>query len=142
MSRCVFCEILRNQVDASIICESKYSVAFLDIHQINHGHTLVIPKVHYEHFEHLPSEVAADMIVLAQRIYKGLKRSEIPCKAGNIFISNGDDAGQEIDHCHIHVVPRFLGDQKLMKFISANKIEKSPRSLLDDIAKKIRDSLA
>ncbi len=141
MGRCVFCKILRNEAEASIVAESKHSIAFLDLHQINHGHTLVIPKVHYTHFENLPPDVLADMFQLAQKVYKGLQRSDLKCEAGNIFISNGDNAGQEVDHCHIHVVPRYLGDQKLMKFISANKIQKTPRTLLNDIAKSLRESI-
>ncbi len=141
MGRCIFCEIVRNEAEASLIKESKHSIAFLDQSQINPGHTLVIPKVHYRLFENLPQDVVEDMFVLAQKIYKGLLRSELNCEAGNIFISNGDNAGQEIDHCHIHVVPRYLGDQKLMKFISSKKIEKTPRSTLNDIAKKLRDSV-
>lgn len=141
MSSCIFCEISQNKAEASIVCEGKYSIAFLDQNQINNGHTLIIPKMHYAHFEDLPAAVLTDMFQVAQRVYKALRTSDLPCEAGNIFISNGDNAGQEVDHCHVHVVPRYTGDQKLMKFISANKIERTPRALLNSIAAQVKKHL-
>ncbi|MCB9091495.1 MAG: HIT family protein [Halobacteriovoraceae bacterium] len=141
MDRCLFCDIISGASEASFVYKGKYCSAFLDLFPINPGHTIVIPNQHFTLFESMPEEVVSEMFIAAQKIYKAIISSDIPCDAGNIFISNGKIAGQEVEHCHLHVVPRYPGDKKLMKFISKEEIIKSYRVQLDKIAKQIKKFL-
>lgn len=141
MSKCIFCEIVAGSEKGSFIAKGKNCSAFLDIGQINPGHILVVPNWHFETFEEVSEEVIADMIKMAQEVYKALIKSSVQCDGGNIFISSGKVAGQEIKHFHIHIVPRFKNDGRILKFIIQKKSPKANRAILDQLSVEIKKHL-
>ncbi len=107
---CVFCEMVAGQVAASPVYEDDLVLAFLDNAPINPGHTLVIPKAHHGSLSDLPEATGARIFSVGRHLAGALRRSGIRCEGVNLFLSDGEAAGQEVFHCHLHVLPRFRDD--------------------------------
>ncbi len=106
---CIFCKIARKEIPAEIVYEDKNFLAFLDMHPANEkgGHTLVIPKKHYELITDMPDNELAALIVVVKKISKAL----IKISEGiNILQNNKRVAGQFVNHTHFHLIPRYEGD--------------------------------
>ncbi len=132
MQDTIFEKIIAREIPADIVYEDGLVLAFLDIKPINTGHTLIIPKKKFVNIFDGNSEVLAHMIQVAQRI--GVTLKEIThCDGINIVMNNGEASGQEVFHAHIHVIPRFTGDEAF----------KTPKHVTYDsvIAKEIAQSL-
>lgn len=102
MEECIFCKIINKEIPASIIFEDENIVAFLDISPKSEGHTLVVPKTHYENLMEKKDEV--DLIEYIQKITKILQE-QYKFKDFKIVINIGEKAGQEVFHTHIHIIP-------------------------------------
>ncbi|MEK7192577.1 MAG: HIT family protein [Patescibacteria group bacterium] len=109
MNNCIFCKIAKGEIPSQKVFENDDFLAFLDIKPINLGHTLLIPKAHYENIFDLPCEITSNMADLFQKIAKAIKDAT---GAGgvNISMNNGEVAGQIVPHAHIHIIPRFKED--------------------------------
>ena len=130
---CIFCRIAQKQVPATLVYEDENVMAFLDTRPLNEGHTLVIPKEHYDTIFEIPEELIAYLHRIVKRVSFAVKKA---AKADgiSIFQQNGKAAGQEISHLHVHVVPRYEG-QKLTRF---SEISEANREKLDQNAANIR----
>jgi histidine triad (HIT) family protein len=106
---CIFCKIINGEIPCHRVYEDEKVLAFLDIKPLNPGHTLVVPKKHYENIEEINEE---DLIALILAIKKiGLLIKEKLGVAGyNVSENNGEVAGQEVPHLHFHIIPRHNGD--------------------------------
>lgn len=106
---CIFCDIINRKGEAEILFENEMVLAFLDIRPVNYGHTLVIPKKHYNNFLELTPDVLKELARVTQMmsgaIQKGLKSDGF-----NVIINNGAAAGQTVFHFHFHIIPRFSSD--------------------------------
>ncbi|AEM37939.1 histidine triad (HIT) protein [Pyrolobus fumarii 1A] len=109
MTDCIFCRIVRGDIPAHKIYEDEKVVAFLDIYPINPGHTLIVPKEHYERLDQVPPETLDAMIRAAARIAPAILRAT-GATGYNVVVNVGKSAGQEIMHVHLHVIPRREGD--------------------------------
>lgn len=107
---CIFCDIVAGTSPAAIIYEDETTLSFMDIHQTNDGHCLVIPKAHYATIDDLPLEAAGPLFAHTALVARALRRGVQP-DGVQIWQSNGAAAGQEIDHIHLHVFPRYHGDR-------------------------------
>jgi histidine triad (HIT) family protein len=109
MNDCLFCKIVAGEIPSSKVYEDEHTYAFLDINPTNIGHTLVIPKKHYENIYDLPQEdlhyVMSTVKKLALPIQTALKADGV-----NVIQNNGSAAGQIIFHSHTHIIPRFEND--------------------------------
>ena len=124
---CIFCEIVRGHAEADILFEDEKVISFLDINPLNFGHTLVIPKKHYENFYDVSSEDLNSVINVAQIVSNGIKES-LNTDGINIVVNNGKAAGQSVFHFHLHIIPRFYNDDitpklQLKKYDQKNKKE-------------------
>jgi len=108
-THCIFCKILRGEIPAEKIYEDSTTMAFLDIKPINPGHILVIPKEHYVNAYDIPSNIFAHMAETAQKMALAQKKS-LEVENVNIYMNNGEHAGQVVFHAHIHVIPRHEND--------------------------------
>ena len=133
---CIFCRIAQKQIPASLVYEDEKVMAFLDIRPLNEGHTLVIPKEHYENIFDIPEQLITYLHGIVKRIAIAVEKAT---KADGISIiqQNGKAAGQEVFHLHVHVVPRYEG-QKLPSF---SDIKEADREKLSQTAAKIRKYL-
>ncbi len=106
---CIFCDIIAKKESAEILYENDKVISFLDIRPVNYGHTLVIPKTHYENFLSVPSEELEALIQATQLLSNAIVKSLAP-DGFNIVVNNGVAAGQSIFHFHFHIIPRFKSD--------------------------------
>lgn len=106
---CLFCRIIGGEIPAAKVLETDHAVAFLDIHPVNLGHVLLVPKVHHATLADLDSELAAATATLLPRLGRAIL-AVTGADGLNVVINNGRVAGQTIDHGHWHLIPRFEGD--------------------------------
>ena len=106
---CIFCNIIKGNAEAEIIFEDDNIIAFLDIQPINYGHTLIVPKKHYDNFLTVPSDELSKLTIATQFIAGAVKRS-VNADGFNVITNNGNSAGQTVFHFHFHIIPRFDED--------------------------------
>jgi histidine triad (HIT) family protein len=140
MSDCVFCRILAGQLPSSIVYQDEDCTAFMDIQPVNPGHVLVVPNRHATYLGDLNEETAAHLFRIGQRVAAGLRRSGIRCEGVNLFLADGEAAGQEVFHVHLHVFPRYRGDDFRLRF-GPEYMNKPDRSELDLLAQRIKTML-
>jgi len=107
---CVFCAIVAGDLPASRVYDDERVLAFLDLRPATPGHLLVIPKRHASDLAGLDPEDGAHMFRVAQRLAAALRASAIELEGINLFLADGEVAGQEVFHAHLHVLPRRAGD--------------------------------
>ncbi|QUC65641.1 HIT family protein [Nitrosopumilus sp. K4] len=107
MTDCVFCKIISGNIPVKKISESEKSIAFLDAFPLAKGHVLVIPKNHHAKIQDLSKEENSDLFSLMHDV---VSKVDALTGATLIAVHNGKDAGQEIPHVHVHLVPRDSSD--------------------------------
>jgi diadenosine tetraphosphate (Ap4A) HIT family hydrolase len=140
MDYCVFCEIIAGRQPASIVYRDDLCTAFMDIRPVNPGHLLVIPNRHATCLAELPEETGAQLFRVAQRLAAALRQSGVRCEGVNLFLADGEAAGQEVFHVHLHVLPRYRGDGFGLRFPPGYG-RQAPRPELDEIAGRVRAAL-
>ena len=85
-------------------------MVILDAGPASKGHALILPKEHYKNLYELDDEIAAKALVLAKRMITKLT-DVLGCDGYNIVQNNGEVAGQTVFHFHIHLIPRYEGDE-------------------------------
>ena len=103
---CVFCKIIDGKIPAYKIYEDNDVLAFLDVNPVTYGHTLVVPKDHYESFLSTPKDIMNKVMNVAQRIGQ-VQMEQLRAKGVNILINCYEAAGQVVKHFHVHVIPRY-----------------------------------
>ncbi|MEK7148434.1 MAG: HIT family protein [Patescibacteria group bacterium] len=106
---CLFCKIVAGEIPAEKVYEDDTVLAFLDIHPVNIGHTLVIPKEHYANLYDTPDKTLAQIMTVVKKLGIAIKET-VSADGINIEMNNDSVAGQIILHTHLHIVPRFSGD--------------------------------
>jgi histidine triad (HIT) family protein len=109
INQCIFCKIIRGEIASARVLETDLAVALLDINPLNHGHTLLLPRSHHAQLADLPEDIAAHLGSLLPRLVRAVKTAT-GAVGLNVVVNNGRVAGQTIDHCHWHIIPRFVGD--------------------------------
>ena len=108
-AHCIFCDIIHGAAEVSVCYEDGTALAFMDIQPVNSGHTLVVPKQHFESLTDLPPDVGSHLFDVAIRLGKVI-RDVTRCDDMNLIVSSGEAAGQDVYHFHIHLIPRRAGD--------------------------------
>ncbi|MBN1357491.1 HIT family protein [Candidatus Bathyarchaeota archaeon] len=119
---CIFCKIANKQAPASRVYEDEKVVAFLDIRPLNEGHTLIIPKTHYENIFDIPQELNAYLHGITKQVAIAVKKST-NADGISIIQQNGKAANQDVPHLHVHVIPRYNG-QKMPSFSETSEADK------------------
>lgn len=109
MTDCIFCKIINKEIPSQKIYEDNEIVAFLDIQPVKPGHTLVIPKKHYDTFENTPVEVITNLFSIVHKLATQIK-NVVKADGFNLSLNNGRAADQIIDHTHVHIIPRYYDD--------------------------------
>ena len=138
MADCVFCKIVSGEYTSSKIYEDETMLAFMDIQPVNKGHLLIIPKKHVELIADLDDDTSAKMIKLAKRINNALRKSGVKLEGVNYFLADGEAAGQEVFHTHLHLIPRFKDDGFGFIFPEGYRVILPERDELNTIAEKIK----
>ena len=96
---CIFCKIERREIPAFLIFEDEHCLAFLDVRQTTRGHTLLIPRVHVNHMQDVPDDLAAHLFMTAQSIARHYQAKLGAPRVGYAVVGFG------VPHTHIHIVP-------------------------------------
>ena len=107
--QCLFCKMVAGEIPVTKIYEDESVLAFLDIGPISDGHTLVIPKQHFEKIHDCPSEILAQVAARLGKIAGGVSAA-MNSEGYNVLCNNGRAAGQIIEHLHFHIISRSAGD--------------------------------
>ncbi|MDH5680191.1 MAG: HIT family protein [Spirochaetota bacterium] len=112
MNDCVFCKILAGDIPSYQLFEDEHCVAILDAFPGTKGHSLVLPKKHYQDISDVPEELYGHMMRVVKRLAGSFKKA-LNYDGINIMQHNGSPAGQTVFHIHIHLFPRWSGDEAL-----------------------------
>jgi len=104
---CKFCQIASKEVSSFVVFEDAISLAFLDYRPLFPGHTLLIPKQHYETLADLPADLIGPFFGNSQRLASAVERG---MQAEGTFVAINNKVSQSVPHLHIHIVPRKKGD--------------------------------
>ncbi|MGC8617735.1 MAG: HIT family protein [Thermoplasmata archaeon] len=133
---CVFCRILDGLEEGTFIYRDSTVSAFLDIHPLFEGHTLVVPNEHFRDVSDVKPEILAEVMKVAQMISK-LMIDNLGAEGVNIMHSTGRPAGQTIYHFHVHVLPRRTGDDTGFEKWWFSRSHRASRDELQEVAKKL-----
>jgi|Deesub1362B_J571_1020462.scaffolds.fasta_scaffold00003_603 histidine triad (HIT) family protein len=136
MNDCIFCKIVKGDAASWTVYEDESVKAFLDINPVNIGHTLIIPKKHYKDLFDTPKEELMHMMKAAKKVSYALKKA-LRVTSLNLYLASGEDAGQEIHHIHLHIIPRFPGDNIKIHYRPKPEL----RQKFDEIQLKIRSMI-
>ncbi|MEX0920480.1 MAG: HIT family protein [Candidatus Pacearchaeota archaeon] len=109
MVECIFCKIVKGDVPTEKIYEDSNFVAFADANPVAEGHTLVIPKKHFETILDLDEEIAKGYLGFVKKVAEDLLK-KYNSEGFNVVVNNGKSAGQVVNHVHFHIIPRKKGD--------------------------------
>ena len=123
---CLFCKIVKKEIPAKVVWEDEDHLAFLDIHPVTEGHTLVIPKNHSENHLELSSDAYSKLFLAVKDVSEKIKATFDP-KVVAVMVE-----GLEVPHTHVHLIP-LNSTQELGSFnhidISEEKLDNTHRKL-------------
>jgi histidine triad (HIT) family protein len=134
---CPFCKIVSGEAVASIVYEDPNVIAFMDLSPASFGHTLVVPKEHFENIYDVPEKLLAEMAAIVKRVCVAVKKT-VDADGIKVIQLNGVAAGQVVMHLHIHVIPTVSKAGAVMGHRGRLTPE---RNELDETARKIRENL-
>ncbi len=108
-NNCIFCKIIDGEIPANKTYEDDDFIAMLDVGPVSTGHTLLVPKNHFVNIFDAPEEILTKIGPIIKKISQAIKTG-VRADGLNIHINNGQDAGQAVFHAHVHLIPRFTGD--------------------------------
>ncbi len=129
---CIFCEILNGNIPCNKVFENDNFIAILDAFPANEGHTLIIPKKHFENIFEIDGEILKEGYFIAQKIANSIKKS-FGIENINILQNNGALAGQTVNHFHIHIVPRKENDNVIIKSTPVSIDNEKIKNIIDSI---------
>ena len=134
MENCIFCKIVAGELPSTKVYEGDEVLAFLNINPRGPQHTLVIPKVHVPNILDLPDGGVAPFFAAVKQVDAILVKSLQP-DGISIGINQGAASGQEVDHLHVHLIPRWHNDGG---HAVQSIVHSVPKESLDTVAAKIR----
>ncbi len=133
---CIFCKIANGEIPSSTIYEDDMFRVILDLSPATKGHALIIPKNHMANIFEMDESTAGKVFVLASRIAKAMKEA-LHCDGLNIVQNNGEIAGQTVFHFHMHIIPRYEGDNQNINWVPGT----SEADERDAVAEQIKIAL-
>ncbi len=127
----LFTRIIQGEIPGRFVWKDPRAVAFLSIHPLRPGHTLVVPRDEIDHWLDLPPELTGHLVRVAQTIGRAVERAFSPKKVGLMI------AGLEVPHVHLHVVPI----DRVVDLDFANQDVNARPEDLDAAANRLRDTL-
>jgi histidine triad (HIT) family protein len=135
-SDCIFCKMVAGQIPVTKIYEDEVVLSFLDIGPISDGHTLVIPKQHFEKLHDCPPQLLGEVALRLGKVALAVTAA-MRSDGYNLLCNNGRAAGQLVGHLHFHIVPRRAGDGVFDRWPSY----KYQQGEIEAIAAEIRKNL-
>lgn len=125
---CIFCKIANGEIPSATLYEDEDFRVILDVNPASKGHALILPKKHAANLYELPDEAASKVLVLAKNMASKMTEA-LQCDGLNLVQNNGEIAGQTVFHFHMHLIPRYKGDNV--------KVGWKPGKLLDETKEEL-----
>lgn len=137
---CVFCDVVRGEGPASQVWHDDRVLAFMDIRPVNPGHLLIVPRTHAASLAELEELDGQRVFAVAKKLAAALRQSGLQCEGINLFLADGQAAGQDVFHTHLHVLPRYESDGVIPSAFVFGKpdVPIPTRQELDALAASIR----
>ena len=116
----IFCKIINNEIPSYTLYEDELVKVFLDVNPNHNGHTLIVPKKHYENFFDIDDKTLQYIFTIAKNIANLLKEK---LNSDGITLTQNNGLGQEIKHYHLHLIPRYEKEEKLSVEEVYNKLK-------------------
>lgn len=131
---CLFCSIVSGAIPCQKVFENDHVFAFLDIGPVSEGHTLVVPKIHAANLAEGSEVEARELMAAVYRIAPAIMRA-VGADGYNLGMNHGACAGQEVDHTHLHIMPRKNGVARTFTKThpSADELAKIAQSIRTEI---------
>ena len=136
-SNCIFCKIANGEIPSKTLYEDERFRVILDISPASKGHAIILAKNHAANIYELPDEDAAAIYVVAKKIAIAMKKV-LGCDGVNILQNNEEVAGQTVFHLHMHVIPRYVDDNVVIKWTNGQETD----VLSDEILKQLQEEIA
>ena len=133
---CIFCKIAAGEIPSQTVYEDEYFRAILDLAPATEGHTLILPKEHFADLTELGEEYSARVLAVAAKLGKAMKEG-LSCSGFNVVQNNGSVAGQTVMHFHMHIIPRYDGEDRMILWAPGTSTPEG----LKKTAEKIRGPL-
>lgn len=118
---CIFCKIIHKEIPSFCIYEDDEVMAFLDISQVTKGHTLIVPKNHYDDFLCCDDAIIAHIMQVARKLGNQICTT-LHAQGMNILSNVHEVAGQSVPHFHVHLIPRYSeNDACVIRFDEGEK---------------------
>ena len=134
---CLFCKISKGEIPSVKIFENDRIFAFLDINPLTKGHCLVIPKQHFKDVFEIDGDTLKEIICVARDIAENAKRN-LGATGVQLVNASGKDAEQSVFHFHLHVIPRYEGDDLKMNDWWQSKAQNPSQEELQKTAEKLK----
>ncbi len=132
---CIFCKIITGEIPAKILKETLNTISFLDAFPLAKGHVLVIPKNHHQKIQDMSNEENTDLFSL---VHQMISKVDSLTGATLVAVHNGKEAGQEVPHVHVHLVPRSAYDSAGTIHSMFNSTLKLSESEIEELYKKLK----
>jgi len=132
---CIFCKIITGDISAKILKETSNSISFLDAFPLAKGHVLVIPKNHHQKIQDMSDDENTDLFSL---VHLMVSKVDSMTGATLVAIHNGKEAGQEVPHVHVHLVPRSITDSAGPIHNMFNSTLKISESEIEELYNKLK----
>lgn len=129
---CIFCKIINKEIPGKIIYEDDVCLAFLDLSQATYGHTLIIPKEHFNNILEVDDDTLAHLMKVVKKLGNEIV-TKLNAKGLNILTNTNEVAGQTVNHFHVHILPRYQKDELTIDFI-----DHSEDTNLDEVYNKLK----
>ncbi|WP_107841426.1 HIT family protein [Metasolibacillus meyeri] len=130
---CFGCNLANQKVAVNVVFEDAHVCCILDHDPYNEGHVLILPKKHAEYFDELDDHTANSVMKAAQLLSKAIK---ILFKPDGITICQNGGAFDDLTHFHMHVVPRYEGQNFADFYAEAEEVDIDEHKL-DETRKKM-----
>ena len=136
MENCIFCKIANGEIPAATLYEDENFRVILDLGHASKGHALILPKSHAANIYELSDELAAKAMILAKKM--AVKMTEaLKCDGFNIVQNNGECAGQTVFHFHMHLIPRYKGDNVGITWTPGELSDKDKEEILSKVKEQL-----
>ncbi len=134
---CIFCKIANGEIPSATVYEDEDFRVILDLGPANPGHALILPKEHYPNLPALDERLAAKALPLAGKIGAAMQEA-LGCDGFNVLQNNGTAAGQSVFHFHVHVIPRYTADRKMISWVPGKYAEGEMEKVADQIRAAVK----
>lgn len=129
---CIFCKIANGEIPSATIYEDTDFRVILDLSPASKGHALILPKEHYANLFELDDKVAAKVLPVAKKVVIKMKEV-LNCDGYNLVQNNGEIAGQTVNHFHLHLIPRYEGDNVGLQWSAGTLSEEVKEEILSKL---------